>query len=107
MTRSDRTRRRMVRIAVASAALLSVSALSAPADAHDDHGRHHHDDGSFSFGLSLPGYYDPPPTYYYAPPPAYYAPPPAYYYPPAPPPRYYYDPGPSFDFGLSIGGSHH
>lgn len=89
---------------IALALGISVAVLAAtPAKAD-------HSGGSFSFGLSSPGYYySPPPTYYYAPPapryyyapPTYYSPPPTYYY--APPPAYYYEPGPSFGFGLSIG----
>jgi hypothetical protein len=87
--------------------LLGIAAVAAPANA--DNWRHrHHDGGSFSFGLSAPGYYyEPaPPTYYYTPPPTYYytpPPPPAYYYPPPAPRYYYYDPGPSINFDLGIG----
>jgi len=100
MTRPDRKKRRLGQLGAAFIVLLAVAAVAAPANAD-----HRHNGGSFSFGLSLPGYYEPPPpTYYYAPPPRYYyaPPPPAYYYPP-PPPRYYYDPGPSINFGLGIG----
>jgi len=103
MTRPDRKRRRLGQLGAAFVALLTLAAVATPAKA--DH--RHHNGGSFSFGLSLPGpgYYEPPPTYYYAPPPRYYyapPPPPAYYYPP-PPPAYYYEPGPSINFGLGIG----
>jgi hypothetical protein len=101
---------RLGRTGLAFSALISIAALATPAVA--DHGYDRR--GSFSFGFSTPGYYDPP-GYYYAPPPRYYyAPPPRYYY--APPPRYYNPPpvyyypepryyrrGPSFNFVIPFG----
>jgi hypothetical protein len=104
-------KRRLAQIGVAFAALISIAAVAAPADAGDYY--RHRSNGSFSLEFSTPGYYyapapryyyAPAPRYYYAPAPRYYyAPPPAYYYPPPPPPRYYYEPGPSFNFGLGFG----
>jgi hypothetical protein len=99
------TSARLCRVGLAFAALMSIAAVAKPAAADDwnhRHHRHRHDDGgSFSFGFSAPGYYDPP-DYYYAPPPRqYYYPPPVYY----PPPRYY-EPGPSFNLVIPLG-SHH
>jgi hypothetical protein len=97
--------RRLARIGLALAALVSVAAVSGPAAADYRYG--HRNNGFFSFGFSSPGYYyAPPPAYYYYPPP----PPPAYYYPP-PPPAYYYPPpayyGPSASFNVVVPFGHH
>ncbi len=107
------TGRRLGRIGLAFAALVSIAAVAGPAAA-DDWGHRHHrhqDNGFFSFGFSSPGYYAPPPGYYYAPPPGYYyAPPPAYYYPPPAyyyPPPAYYAPGASFNLVIPFGHHHH
>jgi hypothetical protein len=97
------TSARLCRAGLAFAALMSIAAVATPAAADDWNHRHRHDDrGSFSFGFSAPGYYDPP-GYYYAPPPRpyYYYPPPVYY----PPPRYY-EPGPSFNLVIPFGSRH-
>jgi len=104
--------RRLGRIGLAFAALVSIAAVAGPAAANDwDHHRHH-DNGFFSFGFGSPGYYyAPPPAYYYAPAPRYYypPPPPAYYYPPPAyyyPPPAYYAPGASLNFVIPFGHHH-
>ena len=105
--------RRLGRIGLAFAALVSIAAVAGPAAANDWGHHRHHDGGFFSFGFSSPGYYyAPPPAYYSAPPPGYYyaPPPPAYYYPPPAyyyPPPAYYAPGASFNFVIPFGGHHH
>ena len=112
---------RLGRVGLAFAALISITAVVAPASAqerfedrypyrgniynydyqnyrHNNYNnnyrhrhRHNDNDGFFSFGLSGGPVYSNPPYYY--------APPPQYYYPQ---PRYY-QPGPSFNLTIPLG----
>jgi hypothetical protein len=90
--------RQSSRVGLAFAALVSIAAIGAPAEAKDWNHRHHrHKHHHFSFRYVAPACYYTQHGYYYCSKPRHY-PPPAYYLPPG-----YYAPAPSLQVIIPFG----